>query len=60
MIKSRNIRWAGHVARLGEMKNEYKIVVEKPEGKKSLGITRCRWEDNIKKELTEVRWEGVD
>jgi hypothetical protein len=42
MIKSMRIRWAGHVARMGENKNAYRILVGKPEGKRSLGRTRCR------------------
>jgi hypothetical protein len=55
MIKSRKIRWAGHVARKGELRNVYTILVGKPEAKKPL-----RWEDNIKTDLTEIGSEGVD
>jgi hypothetical protein len=51
MIKSRRMRWAGHVARKGETRNAYRIVVGKPEGKRSLGRPRCRWVDNIKTDL---------
>jgi hypothetical protein len=47
MTKSRRMRWAGHVARMGE-KNAYRILVGKPEGKRPLGRPRLRWEDNIK------------
>jgi hypothetical protein len=48
MIKSKRMRWAGHVARIGEMRKAYKILVGKPEGKKPLGRSRRRLEDNIK------------
>jgi len=47
VIKSRRKRWEGHVARMGERKGLYRVLVEKPEGKKPLGRPRCRWEDNI-------------
>jgi hypothetical protein len=53
MIKSRSIRWAGHVSRMGEKRNAYRILVEKPEGKRPLGRPRHRWEDNIKIDLRE-------
>jgi hypothetical protein len=49
MIKSRRMRWAGHVARMGETRNAYRILVRNPEGKRPLGRPRCRWMDNIKK-----------
>jgi hypothetical protein len=52
-------KWAGHVARMGEMRNAYNILVGKPEGKRPLGRPRCRWEDNIM-DLKERRWEDVD
>jgi hypothetical protein len=52
--------WAGQVARIGEMKNTYKIFVGKSEGRRPLGRHRLRWEDNIKIELREIGWEGVD
>jgi hypothetical protein len=48
IIKSRRMRWVGHVARFGEMRNSYKILVGQPEGKRSYGRPRCRWEDNIR------------
>ena len=48
MIKSRRMRWAGHVARLGERKGVYRVLVGKPEGKRPLGRPRHRWKDNIK------------
>jgi hypothetical protein len=52
IMKSRRIRWAGHVARMGE-KNAYRIFVGKPEGKRPLGRPRRRWVDNIKMNLRE-------
>jgi hypothetical protein len=57
-IKSRRMRWAGHVARVGETRNAYRILVGKPEGKRPLG--RRRWVDNIRKDPTEIGWDGVD
>jgi hypothetical protein len=60
MIKSRRMRWAGHVARMGETRNAYRILVVKPEGKRSLVRPRHRWVDNIKMNLREIRWDGMD
>jgi hypothetical protein len=60
VIKSRRMRWAGHVAHMGEGRGAYRILVGRPEGRRSLGRPRHRWEDNIKMDLQEVRWEGVD
>jgi hypothetical protein len=54
MIKSRRMRWTGHVARKGEEKSVYMVLVGKPEGKRPLGRPRCRWEDNITMDLQEV------
>jgi hypothetical protein len=51
IIKSRRMRWAGHVACIGENKNAYRILVGKPEGKRPLGRPRHRWEDNIQMDL---------
>jgi hypothetical protein len=48
IIKSRRIRWAGHVARMGEKRKVYRLLVGKPEGKRPLERPRCRWMDNIK------------
>ena len=48
VIKSRRMRWTGHVARMGESRGVYGVLVGKPEGKKPLGRLRRRWEDNIK------------
>ena len=60
VIKSRRMRWAGHVARMGERRGVYRILVEKPQEKNPLGRTRRRWEDNIKMDLPEVGCEGMD
>ncbi|KAJ4438940.1 hypothetical protein ANN_14894 [Periplaneta americana] len=56
-IKSRRLRWAGHVARMGESRNAYRVLVERPEGKRPLGRPRRRWEDNIKMDLREVGYD---
>jgi hypothetical protein len=47
VIKSRRNRWAGHVVRMGDMRNAYNILVGKPEGKRPLGRPVCRWDDII-------------
>jgi hypothetical protein len=60
IIKSRRMRWAGHVARIGAKRNAYRLLVGKPEGKKPLGRPRRRWVDNIKMDLGEVGWGDVD
>jgi hypothetical protein len=60
MIKSRRMRWAVHVARIGEKTNAYRILVTMPEGKRPLGRPRRRWVDNIKMDLTEIGWDGID
>ncbi|KAJ4438944.1 hypothetical protein ANN_14898 [Periplaneta americana] len=57
-IKSRRLRWAGHVARMGESRNAYRVLVGSPEGKRPLGRPRRRWEDNIKMHLREVGYDG--
>ena len=54
VIKSRRMRWAGHVARMGEERRVYRVLVGKPEGKRPLGIPRRRWVDNIRMALQEV------
>ena len=54
VIKSRRMRWAGHVARVGESRGIYRGFVEKYEGKRPFGRPRRRWEDNIKMDLHEV------
>jgi hypothetical protein len=60
MIKSRRMKWAGHVARMGPKRNTYKILVGKPEGKRPLKRPRRRWVDNIKMDLREIGWDGMD
>jgi hypothetical protein len=60
IIKSMRMRWAGHVARMGEKRNVYRLLVGKPEGKRPLGRLRCRWMDNIKMDLSEIGLGGVD
>jgi hypothetical protein len=60
VIKSRRLRWAGHVARRGERRGEYRALVGKHEGRRPLGTPRHRWEDNIKMDFREVGWGGVD
>jgi hypothetical protein len=60
MIKSRSMRWAGRVARRGEKRNAYKLLLGKPEGKRPLGRPRLRWVDNIKMDFGEVEWGDVD
>jgi hypothetical protein len=60
IIKSRRMRWAGHVARMGVKRNAYRLLVGKPEGKRPLGKPRRGWADNIRMDLGEVRWGDVD
>jgi hypothetical protein len=55
----RRMRWAGHVARMGEGRVAYRILVGRPEGKRPLGRPRRRWEDNIKMDLEDVGWDDV-
>jgi hypothetical protein len=59
-IKSRRLRSTGHVAHMGEIGSSWKILVGKPERKRPLGIPRLRWEDDIRMDLKEIRWENVD
>jgi hypothetical protein len=56
IIKSRRMRWTGHVARMGEKRNVYRLLVEKQEGKRLLGRPRNGWRDNIKVDLVEIGW----
>jgi hypothetical protein len=56
VITSRRLRWAGHVARMGERRGAYRALMGKPEGRRPLGRPRRRWEDNIKMDLREVGW----
>jgi hypothetical protein len=61
VIKSRRMRWVGHVARMGERRDAYRILVGRREGRRPLGRPRRRWEDNIKMDLQEVGWgRGLD
>ena len=64
VIKSRRMRWAGHVARMGEERGAYRVLVGKPEGKRPLGRLRRRWVNNIRMDLQEVEcgymnWIGL-
>ena len=54
VIKSRRMRWAGHVARMGEESGVYRVLVGKPDGRRPLGRPRRRWADNIRMDLQEV------
>jgi hypothetical protein len=62
VIKSRRMRWAGHVARMEEGKGVYRVLVGRPEGKRPLGRHRRRWSSNIKMDLgeIEIRWGELD
>jgi hypothetical protein len=60
VIKSRMMRWAGHVVHMGEVRGAYNILVGKPEGRRPLGRPRRRWEDNIKIDLREIGFGDVD
>jgi hypothetical protein len=60
IMKSRTMRWAGHVARMGEKRNAYRLLVEKPEGKRPLRRPKRTWMDNIRMYLGEVEWGDVD
>jgi hypothetical protein len=59
IIKSRRIRWAGHIANMGEKRNAYRVLMGKPEITRLLGRPRCRWEDIIKIDLREIE-RGMD
>jgi hypothetical protein len=58
--KARRMRWVGHVARVGEVRGGYNILVGRPEGRRPLGRPRCRWENNIKMDLREIGFGDVD
>jgi hypothetical protein len=60
IIKSRRMRWVGHVVPMGEKMNAYRLLVGKPDGKRPLGRLRRRWVDNIMMDLGEVGWSDVD
>jgi hypothetical protein len=55
-IKSRRMRWVGHVAHMGEEKNVYRVLMGKPKGKRPLGRPMHRWEDGIRMDLREIGW----
>jgi hypothetical protein len=60
MIKSRRMRWAGYVAQMVAKKKAYGLLVGKPEGKRPLGRPKHKWLDNIKMDLREIGWDGID
>jgi hypothetical protein len=62
VVKSRRMRWAGHVVRMGEERGVHRVFVGKPNGKRPLERPRCRWEDNNKMDIQEVGggWWGLD
>ena len=60
VIKWRRMKWAGHVAHMGEERGVYRVLVGKPEGKRPLGKPRRRWVDNIRMDLQEVGYGSVD
>jgi hypothetical protein len=60
VIKSRRMRWAGHVARMGEGRDVYSVLVVRPEGKRPLGRPRRRWKDDIKLDLREIGIDGAN
>jgi hypothetical protein len=60
VIKSIRMRWKRYVARMGKRRGAYRVLVEKPERKRQFGRPRRRWEDNIKMDLQEVGWGGMN
>ena len=60
VVKSRRMNWVGHVARIGERRGVYRVLVGKPADKSPLGGPRRRWEDNIKRDLQKVGCGGMD
>jgi hypothetical protein len=59
-VNKSRIKWVGHVACMGEVRNAYKILVGKSEEKRPLGRPKHRWKDNIRMDLREIGWMGVD
>jgi len=60
VIKSRRMSWAGHVARMGERRGVYRVLIGRPEVRRPLGTPRHRWEDNIKMDLREIGIDGAN
>jgi hypothetical protein len=60
VIKLRRMRWARHVARMGKRRSVYRVLVGKPEGIRPLGKPRRRWKDDIKMDIQEIGYEGMD
>jgi hypothetical protein len=60
IIKARKMRWAGHIAQIGEKRNAYRLLVGKPEGRRPLGRPRRKWWDNIRMDVVGVGWGNVD
>jgi hypothetical protein len=60
VIKSRRMRWAGHMACVEEGRGVYTVLIGRSEGKRPLGRHRCRWEDNIKMDLREIGIDGAN
>jgi len=60
VIKSVRMRWAGHVARMGDGRGVYRVLFGRPEGKRPLGRLRLRWEDNFKMDLREIGIDGAN
>jgi len=60
VIKSRRMKWAGHVARMGERRGICRVLIGRPEGKRPLGRRRCKWEDNIKMDFREIGIDGAN
>jgi hypothetical protein len=60
VITSRRMKWVWNIACMGEMRNTYRILVRKPEGKRPLGRPRCRWEDTIKMNCKEIGYKVMD
>jgi hypothetical protein len=60
LMKTWRVGWAGHVAHMGEETISYMVLMGKPEGKRPLGRTRRRWENNIKMDLREIGWRDMD
>jgi len=60
VIKSRRMRWAGHVARMEDRRGAYRVLMWRPDGRGPLGRPRCRWEENLKIDIQKVGWGGMD